>query len=193
MISDDDLQDMTARARALRDGFAGTAPRPWDAVTAAAELAVQLGHLAHCAARRHGLALAGLEDPARPITSDGDEIADVALAALSITILSGQQPGLATAPTARAADGGGPGALPGDVAQLLILAVAAGQLAEAAMTATGHRHQPAGNPPGIPAAAGTVLAEADRLARLHGTSLPAEFTAMAADATRFLASRRGQA
>ena len=133
------LARMVEQTRRLRTGFAETAPKPWDATIAGAELAVQLGHLALCVARQHYIDIAAFEDQARPITGIGDELADVALAALSVTTLTGDQPSLVDgAPFRRA------GGVAEDVGALLVLFVAAGQLAESAMIANGYRHQPTG-------------------------------------------------
>jgi len=178
-----ELARLLSQARALRAGFASTAPQPWDAVTAAAELAVQLGHLALCIGRRNGIGLSQLEDPARPITDTGDELADVALAILSIAILSGAEP---PAPIAEPGQADGPAAA---TALLITLVVTAGQLAESAMVAAGYRHRPAGNMPAVAAAAGTALAAAARLAAAAGVDLPAAFDTMTAGAQDFLGAR----
>jgi hypothetical protein len=122
--------------RRLRRGFAGTAPQPWTAATAAAELTVQAGHLALCLLCRRGVGSAGLADGQRPITDAGDELADVLLAILSVTTLAGVEPDPVPRP-ARCA---------GEVDAFLRLLAAAGQLAEAAMVGEGLRHQPAGTP-----------------------------------------------
>ena len=181
------LARMLAQARTLRSGFASTAPEPWDGTTAAAELTVQLGHLAQCIGRRHGLDLSRFEDPARPITDTGDELADVALAIFSIAILSGDEP---PAPPESPDD---PRQVSettaGDAALLLALVIAAGRLAESAMVAGGYRHRPSGDMPAVAEAAGTALAAAGQLAAATGVDLPAVFDAMSADATSFLASR----
>lgn len=184
MIGTGDVTAMTAITRSLRTGFAATAPQPWDGTTAAAELAVQTGHLAQCIARQHGLDLRDFDDPARPIGDIGDELADVALAAFSITILSGDEKPLLPAGTCDSR-----GQASADVAQLLVLIIAAGRLAESAMVAGGYRHRPGGAMPAVPEAAGTVLAASDGLARLADLDLTAEFRKMAQDAGRFLASR----
>jgi hypothetical protein len=176
------LARMLGQARTLRAGFAVTAPQPWDAVTAAAELAVQLGHLAQCIARRNGLDVSGFEDPARPITDAGDELADVALA-----ILAGSEP--SAQPAASCEPYQAESGMPGDTALLLVLVIAAGRLAESAMVACGYRHRPAGDMPPVADAAGTALAAAGELAAAIGVDLPAAFDAMTADATRFLTAR----
>jgi hypothetical protein len=181
------LARMLGQARTLRAGFAVTAPQPWDAVTAAAELAVQLGHLAQCIARRNGLDVSGFEDPARPITDAGDELADVALAILSTAILAGSEP--SAQPAASCEPYQAESGMPGDTALLLVLVIAAGRLAESAMVACGYRHRPAGDMPPVADAAGTALAAAGELAAAIGVDLPAAFDAMTADATRFLTAR----
>jgi hypothetical protein len=185
------LARMLSQARTLRAGFAATAPKPWDATTAAAELAVQLGHLAQCIGRRHGLDLSQFEDPARPITDTGDELADVALAILSTAILSGGEP--SAPPEAPGGPRRVPGALAGDAALLLVLVIAAGQLAEAAMVDGGYRHRPSGDMPAVAEASGTALAIAGQLAAATGVDLPAAFDAMTADAVGFLAARSARA
>jgi hypothetical protein len=188
MTSQAALSRMLGQARMLRHGFAATVPEPWDGVTAAAELAVQLGHLAQCIGRRRGIDVSGFEDPARPITDTGDELADVALAILSIAILSGEEPPAPSEPTVRGTTrmAGSP---QGDIALLLILIIAAGQLAESAMVSGGYRHRSAGNMPTVAEAARTALASAGQLAAAAGVNLPAAFDAMAADAAGFLAAR----
>jgi hypothetical protein len=178
------LARMLTQARALREGFASTAPQPWDAVTAAAELAVQLGHLAQCIGRQAGISPGHLEDPARPITDTGDELADVALAILSIAILSGDEPAAALA--AAVQDSEAPDAR---TTLLITLVIVAGQLAESAMVTAGYRHRPAGSMPSVAAASGAALAAAARLAAAAGVDLPVAFDAMTADAQRFLAAR----
>jgi hypothetical protein len=187
MTGEASLARMLGQARVLRSGFAATAAQPWDGTTAAAELAVQLGHLAQCLGRRHGLDLSMFEDPARPITDTGDELADVALAVLSIAVLSGGEP--TVLPAAARSPHGTASAMAEDVALLLALVVAAGRLAESAMVAGGYRHRPPGDMPAVPEAAGTALAVAGQLAGVAGADLPAAFDAMAADAARFLAAR----
>jgi hypothetical protein len=188
MIRAGELTRMLEHTRRLRAGFASTAPQPWDGATAGAELTVQIGHLACCLAVRHGVNAGAFLDPARPITDIGDELADVALAVLSISTLSGSGPPVLPAADAAAGDSG---PVAEDPAQLLILLIAAGQVAEAAMIAGGYRHRPAGEPPAIPEAAGTALAAIDRLAQLTGVNLVAQFEVMVADATGFLTSGTG--
>jgi hypothetical protein len=183
------LARMLVQARTLRSGFASTAPEPWDATTAAAELAVQLGHLAQCIGRQGGLNLSRFEDPARPITDTGDELADVALAILSIVILSGDEPPAPPASPREPHPAGGEMAV--DTRLLLILVIAAGQLAEAAMVDCGYRHAPSGDMPAVTDAAGTALAAVGALAAATGVDLLVAFEAMAADATGFLTARAG--
>src|SRR5262249_42319957 len=122
MIDTIGLARMLEHTRRLRAGFATTAPRPWDRTTAGAELAVQLGHLAQCIAQRHGIDLLVFQDPARPITRIGDELSDVALAALSITTLTGYQPPVLPKDAPLPC---GNGSVAEDIAQLLVLVVAA--------------------------------------------------------------------
>ncbi|GIH71017.1 hypothetical protein [Sphaerimonospora thailandensis] len=181
MIGDGELAEMLEQARQLREGFASTAPRPWDAATAGAELAVQLGHLALCVARCHGIDVADYCDPARPISDIGDELADVTLAALSISILDG-------APPTASQDGGSPGS---EIEALLLLLICAGRAAEAGLVSAGYRHQPTGTPPPVPEACAATLRAADHFARLFDLDLPEEFRAMYDDASRFLCSHQG--
>jgi NTP pyrophosphatase (non-canonical NTP hydrolase) len=183
------LARMLGQARTRRSGFAATAPLEWDAVTAAAELAVQLGHLAQCIARRNGLDVSGFDDPARPITDLGDELADVTLAVLSTAILAGEEPSAQPAtPCGPFQTGGGTTA---DTGLLLVLVITAGRLAESAMVACGYRHRPAGDVPAVAGAAGGALAAVGDLAAATGVDLVTAFDAMNADATRFLAARAG--
>ncbi len=187
-----DLDDLIASTRRLRTRFAVTAPRPWDATTAGAELTVQLGHLALCLLRRAGADVGDLSDPARPITDPGDELADVLLAGLSVAVLAGSalsEPAVA--------EGDGPArtsAVPVDpggssdwaVIAFLRVMVAAGALSEAGMIAAGHRHLPSGTPPGVGTACAVLLRTCEELAALLGLDPLAEFQRMDADATRFL-------
>lgn len=170
--------------RRLRGRFADTAPRAWEPVTAAAEVAVQLGHLALCLLRRAEDDIGDLADPRRPITSAGDELADVLLAALSIATLAGTDPDPLTAPRQA-------GQL-GETSEFLRLVAVAGQLAEAAMIDGGFRHEPAGDPPSIQAQSAMVAASCDRLATRFGLDLRSEFQDMVADADAFLDSRAGR-
>ncbi len=180
-MTPEELTDLLSEVRRLRQGFARTAPQPWTATTAAAELSVQLGHLALCQLRRRGADTAGLGDPKRPITNIGDELADVLLAALSVTTLAGVQPaGILRSRPVRG---------DGDVEGFLRLLVAAGQLAEAAMVSEGFRHQPAGSPPSIAAAGAGTVAACDALADQLDLDLPGEFRAMVRDADAFLGAR----
>ncbi|MGH3872276.1 MAG: hypothetical protein ACRDSR_12320 [Pseudonocardiaceae bacterium] len=180
-MTPEDLSGLLGEARRLRQGFARTAPQPWTATTAAAELAVQLGHLALCLLRRRGADTADLDDPQRPITNIGDELADVLLAALSVTTLAGVQP--ADVPKPRPAHGDG------DVEAFLRLLVAAGQLAEAAMVGESFRHQPTGTPPSIAAASTGTVAACDALADHLHLDLLGEFHTMVSDADTFLDTR----
>jgi len=182
-MSPEDLADVMSDVRRLRGRFADTAARAWEPVTAAAEVAVQLGHLALCLLHRAGDDTGDLTDPRRPITNIGDELADVLLAALSVAALAGTDPDPLPAPRQT-------GQL-GEVSEFLRLVVAAGQLAEAAMIADGFRHEPAGDPPSIQAQSATVAAGCDQLAALFGLDLRSEFHGMVADADAFLDSRAG--
>ncbi|MFF4777596.1 hypothetical protein ACFY05_32535 [Microtetraspora fusca] len=181
MIGDGELAEMLEQTRQLREGFGPTAPRPWDAATAGAELAVQLGHLALCVARRQGIDVSDYCDPGRPIGDIGDELADVTLQTLSISVL-------ADAPPTTPQDGGSPGS---EIEALLLLLVCAGRAAEAGLVSAGYRHQPTGTPPPVPEACAATLRAADQLAQMLGLDLPTEFRAMHADATAFLCSYQG--
>lgn len=86
------LQELLGETRRLRRRFASTAPRSWDPATAGSELTIQIGHLALCLLRRGGTDVSDLEDPARPITNIGDELADVVLSGLSVTVLAEEEP-----------------------------------------------------------------------------------------------------
>ncbi|MEO3855777.1 hypothetical protein [Acrocarpospora sp. B8E8] len=182
MIGDEDLADMVDRTRRLRQGFAGTAPRAWDPATAGAELAVQLGHVALCVARHRGMDVSAYEDVARPIGDLGDELADVTLAALSISVLADVPP--AHIELARTAASGS------EIEALLLLLVCAGQAVEAGLVAAGYRHQPTGTPVLLPQASAATVTAAAQFAGLLGLDLPAEFRAMNADASDFLTSYR---
>src|SRR5579884_2726348 len=91
-MTPEQLTGVLADVRRLRARFADTAPQPWTAATAAAELTVQLGHLALCLLHRQGVDTAEFDDPIRPIANPGDELADVLLAALSVPVLAGMEP-----------------------------------------------------------------------------------------------------
>lgn len=182
-MTPEDLTRLLSEVRQLRQGFARTAPQPWTATTAAAELTVQLGHLALCLLRRRGADTADLDDSQRPITNIGDELADVLLAALSVTTLAGVE--TAGVPGSRPADGDG------DVEAFLRLLVSAGQLAETAMVCEGFRHQPAGTPRSIAAASAGTVAACDALADHLDLHLLGEFHAMVSDAEAFLDTRDG--
>jgi hypothetical protein len=177
----EDLASVLADVRRLRAGFAGTAPQPWTATTAAAEMTVQLGHLALCLLRRWGAETTDLDDPRRPITNIGDELADVLLACLSVPTLADAEP--AGLPTSR------PAGRDGEIERFLRLQISVGQLAEAAMMHDGFRHRPAGTPPSIPAASASTVAACDTLANSLGLDLLTEFRAMAVDAKAFLRGR----
>lgn len=180
-MTPEDLASVQADVRRLRTGFAGTAPQPWIATTAAAEMTVQLGHLALCLLRRWGADTTDLDDPQRPITNTGDELADVLLAALSVPTLAGTEP--ARLPTPRPAD------RDGEVERFLCLLIAVGQLSEAAMRHDSFRHRPTGTPPSIPAASANVVAACETLSDRLGLDLLAEFRAMVVDAEAFLRSK----
>jgi hypothetical protein len=177
----EDLASALADVRRLRAEFAGTAPQPWTATTAAAEMAVQLGHLALCLLRRWGVDTADLDDPQRPITNVGDELADVLLAALSVPTLAGAEPAGFSKPRPAGRDG--------EIEGFLRLLISVGQLAEAAMRHDGFRHGPTGTPPSIPEASANTVASSDALANRLGLDLLAEFRVMVLDAEAFLRSR----
>jgi hypothetical protein len=180
-MTPEDLASVLADVRRLRAGFAGTAPQTWTATTAAAEMTVQLGHLAMCLLHRWGADTTDLDDPQRPITHTGDELADVLLAALSVPTLADTEPtGL---PTSR------PAGRDGEVERFLRLLIAVGQLAEAAMTHDGFRHQPTGAPPSMPAASASAVTACETLSNSLGLNLLAEFRAMVVDAEAFLRNR----
>jgi hypothetical protein len=180
-MTPEELTGLLSAVRRLRQGFARTAPQPWTATTAAAELTVQLGHLALCLLRGRGTDTTDLDDPQRPITNIGDELADVLLAALSVTTLAGVE--FAGVPGSRPAHGDG------DVEAFLRLLVAAGHLAENAMVSEGFRHQPAGTPPSIPAASASAVAACAALADQFDLDLLGEFRAMVSDAEAFLGTQ----
>jgi hypothetical protein len=176
-----DLASVLADVHRLRAGFASTAPQPWTATTAAAEMTVQLGHLALCLLRRWGADTTDLDDPQRPIANTGDELADVLLACLSVPTLADVKPAGLPAPRPAGRDG--------EVERFLRLLIMVGQLAEAAMMHDGFRHRPTGTPPSIPVASASVVTAADMLADGFGLDLLAEFRAMVVDAESFLRSR----
>ncbi|APU12513.1 MULTISPECIES: hypothetical protein [Actinoalloteichus] len=180
-MTPENLACVLADVRRLRVGFAGTAPQPWTATTAAAEVTVQLGHLALCLLRQWGTDTTHLDDPQRPITNTGDELADVLLAVLSVPTLADTEP--ASLPAAR------PAGRDGEVEQLLRLLITLGQLAEAAMIHDGFRHRPTGTPPSIQTASATAVTAATTLADGLRLDLLAEFRAMVVDAEAFLRSR----
>jgi cytosine/adenosine deaminase-related metal-dependent hydrolase len=180
-MTPDELTGVLADVRRLRTRFADTTPQPWTAATAAAELTVQLGHLALCLLHRHSVDTADLDDPIRPIANVGDELADVLLAGLSVPVLAGMEPHEMSSRRPDDRDG--------DTAQFLRLVVTAGQLAEAAMMHDGLRHQPAGTPPTISDTSARVVTATGTLAEGLGLDLHTEFQAMVVDATGFLDSR----
>ncbi|WP_026423591.1 hypothetical protein [Actinokineospora inagensis] len=180
-MTPEDLAEVLVEVRRLRTGFANTAPMPWSATTAAAEMTVQVGHLALCLLRRWGTDTTDLDDPQRPITNTGDELADVLLASLSVPTLADTVP--TALPTSQTE-----GHI-GEVERFLRLLIAAGRLAEAAMMHDGYRHQPTGTLPTIPAASATAVTAADALASALGLDLLAEFRAMVTDANAFLRDR----
>lgn len=179
----DHLHEVLADVRRLRERFADTAPREWEPTTAAAELTVQVGHVALCLLRRRGGVVSDWEDPARPISNIGDELADIVLAALSINVLAQREP-TEHAPTTQ-----GP---IGEVDAFLRLLVAAGSLSEAALVEHDYRHRPTGTLPSLAAAAAAVIAACDGLADQLGLDLIAEFRSMVADANTFLDHRGDQ-
>jgi hypothetical protein len=134
-----------------------------------------------CACSAAGADTTDFDDPRRPITNIGDELADVLLVCLSVPTLADAEP--AGLPTSR------PAGRDGEVEQLLRLLISVGQLAEAAMMHDGLRHRPAGTPPSIPAASAGAVAACDTLANGLGLDLLAEFRAMVVDAEAFLRGR----
>lgn len=174
----EEMTSLLIDVRRLRQGFARTAPQQWTATTAAAELIVQLGHLALCLLRRRGADTTDIDDSQRPIFNIGDELADVVLAALSVSTLIGVEPnGVACS---RPAPGDG------DVEAFPRLLISAGRLAEAAMVSEGFRHQPAGTPPSVSVASAKTVAACDALADHLDLHLLSEFRAMVTDAEAFL-------
>jgi hypothetical protein len=180
-MTPEDLAGVLVDVRRLRVEFAGTAPQPWTATTAAAEMTVQLGHLALCLLRRWGTDTTDLDDPQRPITNTGDELADVLLSALSVPMLAGAEPAGLPVPQPTGRDG--------EAERFLRLLITVGQLAEAAMMHDGFRHHPTGTPPSIPVASASAVTAADMLAGGLGVDLLAEFREMVIDAEAFLRSR----
>jgi hypothetical protein len=144
-------------------------------------MAVQLGHLALCLLRRWGADTTDLDDPQRPISNMGDELADVLLAALSVPVLAGAEP--AGLPETR------PARRDGEVEGFLRLLTSVGQLAETAMMHDGFRHRPTGSVPSIPVASAGAVASCDSLANCLGLDLLAEFRVMVLDAEAFLHTR----
>jgi len=180
-MTPDDLSNLLTDVRRLRQGFADTAPQPWTSTIAAAELTVQLGHLARCLLHHLGADTTDVDDPQRPITNIGDELSDVLLATLSVTTLAGALPAGVPNP--------GPTRDDNEVEAFLRLLIWTGQLAEAAMVSEGYRHQPTGTPPSIPAASAGAVAACDALADHLDLDLLAEFRSMVTDANDFLATR----
>ncbi len=177
------LHEVLADVRRLRQRFATTASQEWEPTTAAAELSVQVGHLALCLLRQHGADVSAWEDPQRPINNIGDELADIVLAALSINVLAHSEP----AETIRQPQAGN------EVEAFLRLLVAAGSLSEAALVEHHYRHRPAGRPPSLSKASAAVIAACEVLADQLGLDLIDEFRSMVADADSFLDRRGGAA
>src|SRR5262249_26879447 len=141
----------------------------------------QLGHLALCLLRRWGADTTDLDDPQRPISNVGDELADVLLAALSVPAVAGAEP--AALPETR------PARRDGEVEGLLRLLTSVGGLPATAMMPDGFRHRPTGSVPSIPAASAGAVASCDSLANCLGLDLLTEFRAMVLDAEAFLRTR----
>jgi hypothetical protein len=179
-MTPDDVTSVLVEVRRLRARFADTAPQPWTATTAAAELTVQMGHLALCLLHRRQADTADTDDPQRPILNIGDELADVLLSALSVTTLADSDPAdleQAHPTTGDETDG------------FLRLLVSAGQLAEAAMVHDGYRHRPTGRPPSISSACARAVDSCDSVAAQLDLDLLGEFRAMVTDADTFLDGR----
>lgn len=174
------LQELLGEVRRLRGRFASTAPRSWDAATAGAELTVQIGHLALCLLRRSGADVSDLEDQYRPINNIGDELADVLLSGLSVTVLAGAELASAMRIAMPAGD---------ETAAFLRLLVTAGWLAEAGLVDQDYRHRPTGAPSSVAEASSAMVAACEALASRLDVDLEAEFRAMAASADQFLNSR----
>ncbi|WP_406690384.1 hypothetical protein REH65_31450 [Saccharopolyspora sp. ID03-671] len=177
----DHLHEVLPEVQRLRQRFAATAPQQWDAVTAAAELSAQVGHLSLCLLRQHGTDVSDYDDPHRPIVDIGDELADIVLAALSIPVLAHFEP---------ATPNRSPQAT-NDVEALLRLLVAAGGLSEAAMVHHRYRHRTEGTPRTLSTASASVIAACDELARQLGLNPIGEFRAMVNTADQFLNERTG--
>lgn len=188
---------MVSTARRLRGRFALTAPRPWDPQTAVTELVVQFGHLALCLLRRRGVNVTTVEDPDRPITNVGDELADVLLAVLSVAVLAEPEPepepGPGLRPSGRpTGDEAGPEReSSGEIDGLLWLLISAGALAEAALVDGGYRHHPTGRLAPVTEATWTVVGACAALASDLGVDLLTEFRVMVADADSFLDAALG--
>jgi hypothetical protein len=165
------LHELLGETRRLRQRFASTAPRSWDPATAGAELTVQIGHLAMCLLRRSETDVSDLEDPDRPITNIGDELADVVLSGLSVTVLTEEEPASVAPVTTAAGD---------ETCALLRLLVTAGWLAESGLVSAGYRHSPTGAPPSVADAGSALMAACEALAGVLDVDVPAEFRAMTA-------------
>ena len=173
------MPQVLVEVRRLRRRFAPTA-EAWGPCTAAAELEVQIGHLALCVLRRRGADVTTLEDPDRPLNELGDELADVVLAALSVAVLAGTEPGPVR-----------PAAASDEMEALLRLLVSAGALSEVALVEQRFRHRPPGTLPPLPEAAAAVIAACEALTDRLGVDLLAEFRSMVDDADAFLDTRGG--
>lgn len=142
---------------------------------------MQLGHLALNLLRHRGCSTVEWDDPARPLSEIGDELADVLLGVLGTCTLTDTDP-------VPEADQPTDDSDPGDA--YLRLVVACGRLSEAALVELGYRHQLKGRPPSIARDAGVALRSCVTLADRLGLDLLTEFEAMTADAHAFL-DRRG--
>lgn len=174
------LPEAVDEVRRLRARFAHTAPRSWSPAMAAVELSVQVGHLALCLLRRGRVDVTALDDPQRPLTDIGDELADVVLAALSIAVLADREPAQIPQPPQ----------VSNEVEAFLRLLVAAGSLSESTLVEHHYRHRPTGTPPSLPEATAAIVAACEGTANLLGLDLLDEFRSMVADADSFL-DRRG--
>ena len=190
---------MLAQTHRLRARFAHTAPRPWHPVVAAAEVGLQLGHFAQCLLTRLGHP--PVVDLDRPIHDVGDELADVALATLSIATLtqlpaeSLNKPPDSPPPPPRVGPAGPPMSASDEQAltvDALRLVAACGQLCEATMIDQGYRHTPTGRPPRLTVSVRHVLDQCHHLAAELGVDLAGEFDAMVVDADRFLDATRDE-